>query len=141
MLWADDLILLSLDQKTSQLQLDQLSKFCNQWGIEINKIKTKVVIFGSKNKSYPSNNLFLNGEPLEVVDSYCYLGIILHKSGKFNIAIKDLKNKAMRSIFGLKRTVNRSKLSFRSLTTLFDSLIKPIILYGAPIWPGRQPYQ
>ena len=28
----------------------------------------------------------------------------------------------------------RSKLSFRALTTLFDSLIKPIILYGSPIW-------
>ena len=28
----------------------------------------------------------------------------------------------------------RSKLSFKALTMLFDSLIKPIILYGAPIW-------
>ena len=40
----------------------------------------------------------------------------------------------MRAFFGLKRTVIRSKLSFKALTTLFDSLIKPIILYGAPIW-------
>ena len=28
----------------------------------------------------------------------------------------------------------RSKLSFKALLTLFDSLIKPILLYGAPIW-------
>ena len=40
----------------------------------------------------------------------------------------------MRAFFGLKRAVLRSKLSFKALTTLFDSLIKPIILYGAPIW-------
>ncbi len=26
------------------------------------------------------------------------------------------------------------KLSFKALITLFDSLIKPILLYGAPIW-------
>ena len=40
----------------------------------------------------------------------------------------------MRAFFGLKRSVIRSKLSFKSLSTLFDSLIKPILLYGAPIW-------
>ena len=45
-----------------------------------------------------------------------------------------LKTKAMRAFFGLKGTVNKSKISFRAQTTLFDSLIKPIALYGAPIW-------
>ena len=40
----------------------------------------------------------------------------------------------MRAFFGLKRSVIRSKLSFNALTTLFDSLIKPIVLYGAPVW-------
>ncbi|NRB82002.1 MAG: reverse transcriptase family protein [Saccharospirillaceae bacterium] len=139
LLWADDLILLSLDEKTAQSQIDQLSKFCKQWGIEINKLKTKRVIFGSKNKRNPSQKLFINGEILETVESYCYLGVILHESGNFAIAINDLKNKAMRALFGLKRTVNRTKLSFRSLTTLFDSLIKPIILYDAPIWTPTLP--
>ena len=132
LLWADDLILLALDENTIQLQLDRLSKFCKDWGIEINELKTKTIIFG-KNKINPNTKFYLNNKPLEIVDSYCYLGIILHKNGKFKVAIENLKNKAMRSLFGLKRTVNRSKLSFRALTTLFDSLIKPIILYGAPI--------
>ena len=138
LLWADDLILLSLDHATSQLQLDKLANFCDQWGIEINKLKTKVVIFGS-NKSCTHATYMLNGEPLEVVDSYCYLGIILHKSGSLQYSIKDLKCKATRAMFGLKRTVNRSKLSFRALTTLFDSLIKPILLYGAPVWMPTLP--
>jgi hypothetical protein len=48
-------------------------------------------------------------------------------------------NKAMRALFGLKRSINKTKLSFRSLTTLFDSLIKPIALYGAPIWTPTLP--
>ena len=33
----------------------------------------------------------------------------------------------------MKRVIIRSKLSFKALITLFDSLIKPIVLYGAPI--------
>ena len=134
LLWADDLILLSLDEKNAQFQLDQLALYCDKWGIEINKLKTKRVIFGRKNKSVNYQELFINGEILETAESYCYLGIILHESGNFKPAVNDLKIKATRAFFGLKRTVNRTKLSFRSLTTLFDSLIKPISLYGAPLW-------
>ena len=45
----------------------------------------------------------------------------------------ELKKKAIRALYGLKNTVHKPTLSFRSLTTLFDSLIKPIVLYGAPV--------
>ena len=136
LLWADDLILLSLDQETTQKQLDILGKFCNEWGIEINELKTKAVIFGKKTLKQDVQNIrfTLNGSDLEVVDSYCYLGFELHQSGQVQIAQQNLKTKAMRAFFGLKRVVMRSKLSFKALLTLFDSLIKPILLYGAPIW-------
>ena len=110
--------------------------------IEVNEQKTKAVIFGSddKNKGNDNNLSFsINGKHLEIVDSYCYLGIILHKSGKLTEAKSSLKTKAMRAFYGLKRTINRTKLSFRALSTLFDSLIKPIILYGSPIWTPYSP--
>ena len=134
LLWADDLILLSLDSKTCQSQLDRLSNFCQVWGIEINELKTQVVIFGSKTTDRGNESFLLNGKSLQVVESYCYLGIILHQSGSMKLAQQNLKTKAMRAFFGLKRSVIRSKLSFKALSTLFDSLIKPIVLYGAPIW-------
>ena len=134
LLWADDLILLSLDQNTCQSQLKSLATFCQNWGIEINELKTQVVIFGKEAMSVNSLNLQLNGKPLAVVDSYCYLGISLHQSGDVKLAQQSLKTKAMRAFFGLKRVILRAKLSFKALSTLFDSLIKPIVLYGAPIW-------
>ena len=136
LLWADDLIMLSLSQKAFKYQLEQLGKYCNEWGIEINEIKTQVMIFGQKEKYTHCRNLVFNlqGKDLKVVESYCYLGIVLHNSGELRTAQSTLKLKAMRAFFGLKRTIIRSKLSFKALNTLFDSLIKPIVLYGAPIW-------
>ena len=131
------MILLSLNKSTAQLQLNKLAKFCTDWGIEINELKTKAVVFGKKFNAEISNietQFTLDGKPLEVVDSYCYLGITLHCSGELRTAQKNLKVKAMRAFYGLKRVVMRSKLSFKALTTLFDSLIKPIVMYGAPIW-------
>ena len=135
LLWADDLILLALDAQTAQSQLNALANFCTRWGIEINELKTQAVIFGEKfmqNNTTPNFNL--NGTPLQIVNKYCYLGIVLDKNGSVITAQNDLKTKAMRAFFGLKRSVMRSKLSFKAICTLFDSLIKPILLYGAPIW-------
>ena len=134
LLWADDLILLALDHKTLQTQLNILDTFCRQWGIDINVSKTKVMIFNNNNNRGSFQDLYLGNRLLEVVDSYCYLGINIHNSGSFTLARHELRKKAMRSLYGLKNTVNKTKLSHRSLCTLFDSLIKPIILYGAPIW-------
>ena len=134
LLWADDLILLSLDKITAQKQLDTLEKFCQSWGIEINELKTQVVIFQKESPPTTGVKFELNGSPIKIVESYCYLGIILHHSGSVSPAENNLKTKAMRAFFGLKRAVFRSKLSFKALLTLFDSLIKPIVLYGAPIW-------
>ena len=136
LLWADDLIMLSLSPETCQTQLDILGKFCTDWGIEINEIKTQVMLCGNNSGNNVATNLNfqLQGNRLEIVDTYCYLGIIIHKSGELRTAQLNLKTKAMRAFLGLKRNVIRSKLSFKALTTLFDSLIKPIALYGAPIW-------
>ena len=127
LLWANDLILLSLNPETAQSQINVLGKFCNDWRIEVNEIKTKVLIFGkNKNSDYSNINFSLQGNPLELVELYCYLGIILHETGELRTAQVNLKMKAMRAFFGLKRTIIRSKLSFKSLLILFDSLIKPI---------------
>ena len=99
-----------------------------------NELKTQVVIFQKESPLKFDGQFILNNKPLEIVEGYCYLGILLHHSGKVAPAETSLKTKAMRAFFGLKRSVMRSKLSFNALSTLFDSLIKPIVLYGAPVW-------
>ena len=134
LLWADDLIMLSLSPENCQLQINALGKFCNEWGIEINEVKTQIIIFGKNSVELGDLKFTLLGNVLKIVENYCYLGLILTRTGELKTAHITLKNKAIRAFFGLKRTVIRSKLSFKALNTLFDSLIKPIVLYGAPIW-------
>ena len=133
LLWADDLILLALDSETLQNQLNLLAAYCKEWGVEINIAKTKLVRFNSKFDGRAATRFNLGNEIVKETDSYCYLGIEIHKSGSFTLARSELKKKALRALYGLKSTVNKTKISFRALTTLFDSLIKPIVLYGAPI--------
>ena len=124
LLWADDIIMLSLNPETCQAQLDILGKFCEDWGIEVNEMKTQVMIFGQNKKQLLSNDvsLKLQNKALKIVDTYCYLGIVLHDSGELRTAQSTMKTKAMRAFFGLKSTAICSKLSFKALTTRFDFL-------------------
>ena len=125
-----ELILLPLNPKTVQNQINVLGKFCTDWGIKVNEIKTKVVIFGKdKTSDYSNINFSLQGNPLEIVESYWYLGIILHETGELRTAQVNLQIKGIRAFFRLNRTTIMSKHSFKSLLILFDSLIKPITLY------------
>ena len=48
MLWADDLILVSNTSSGLQKQLNGLHKFCSRNMMVMNKLKTKVMVFGTK---------------------------------------------------------------------------------------------
>ena len=48
LLWADDLVLLSLDEHSLQKNLNVLETFCVTWGLEVNVKKTKIVNYEKK---------------------------------------------------------------------------------------------
>ena len=76
LLWADDLILMALDQESLQKLLNCLSEFCTNWGLSVNPDKTKVMVFNKSGKSYHSDKEFSLGKvKLQHTSIYCYLGL------------------------------------------------------------------
>ena len=93
LLWANDLILLSLNRKTAQDQVRKLQNYCNDWGLEVNTSKTKLIIFNNEGKLVVS--LQLGQDTIQQVDKYCYLGLQLSANGDFSkIASEELTTKA-----------------------------------------------
>ena len=64
---------------------------------------TKCIEFleGAKSK----NSFYYHNMKLENVNEYTYLGIKFHKSGKFNIAIKDRMAKASRAMYIIRQAL------------------------------------
>ena len=133
LLWADDLVLLAVDTVSLQHNIDILAEFCKTWKLEINLKKTKVVTFKHSKSCDNSDLFYLNNSVIEQTKSYCYLGIVFHESGNFHIALNELRKKALRAVYSLKNSIIKSSLSIRSLLNLFDSLIKPVLLYGCQV--------
>ena len=134
LMYADDLILLSETKEGLQKQIDKLSDYCDQWKLNINLKKTKIMIFNRGNnliKSvFTANNVLL-----ENVKSMKYLGFIINaKNCSFSPTLDHLCVKAHRVIYALNSKIKISKYPIKLALKLFNTLIKPILLYGSEVW-------
>ena len=88
----------------------------------------------SKGKVRNLPQILMDGEILEVVYSYCYLGIKFNYDGKFREAQRDLYDKGSRAMFSLLAKCRKLNFPMDIQLKLFDSVIKPIVLYACEIW-------
>lgn len=135
LLWADDLILLSLQLSSLQKLLDILGDYCTTWGLSVNIKKTQVMVFNSQGRLLKLNHKFsLGSKIIEQTRSYTYLGLTITLSGSFTQAMDDRRKKALGALFSLKRCIDMRFLSPRALFKLYDSLVKPVLTYGCQVW-------
>ena len=135
--FADDLVILSESEIGLQNSLVKLDTYCKNWGLTINAGKTKVVVFNKPfTKKIRNLNFHVGDNIIEVKSSYTYLGIEISNTGAFFKSHDNLYKKAIRAQYSV-----YSSLDVRADTPnapiflrLFDSLLKPIILYGSEIW-------
>lgn len=133
LLYADDLVLCSSSREGLQNQLHQLYEYCNQWGLTVNLKKTKAMHFNKKG-ILPTECFKYNDNELEYAQTYKYLGIDIHCTGSFQVAIQNLYEKAVKAMFKLTRSICNYKPSSSTMFHLFDMMVKPILLYNCEIW-------
>ena len=133
LLWADDLLLLSLSKEGLQKCLNNLREYCQKWALTVNGEKTKVMIF-SKGKSVKANLTFGTNE-IECVNNFHYLGFQISHDMKLKTIIDDRHSKATKMSKMVLRALRTStNVSTKLLMSLFDKQIAPILLYGSSIW-------
>ena len=135
LLFADDLIILSLNKEDLQTKLDTLNEYCLKWGLKVNTKKTKVMIFNKAGATIKKHKLKFQGNTLETASAYTYLGFVFVPSGKPHAGIENLVNKARKAWFTIQRSLLKSKeKTVNTYLKLFDTIVKPILLYGCETW-------
>ena len=85
--------------------------------------KEKSYYFNKSGKIFRSE-FKLGNQPIQVTDSYVYLGITFTPSGSFSLAQKKLYNKATRSLYSFLSEVNiYNGASVSTVLKLFGSLV------------------
>ena len=122
-------MLLSESKYDLQCALDVFGSYCAEWKLTVNTEKTKVLIFSS-GRPRKTDRYYYNGEQLEIVNEYKYLGIMFSRSGKFAKTKKYLSEQANKAMFSLLRKIRTLNLPITLQIELFNKTIKPILLYG-----------
>ena len=127
LLYADDLILLSSSAKGLNCCLDKLHRYCNKWELELNKKKSKIMIFNFGGKQI--NGSFKYGElSLEITSQYCYLGVEIKPSGTFTVAKDVPADKARKAMMPLISTIFQFRIPIsRALLIYFTLLYRPLL--------------
>ena len=134
LLWADDLIMTSTTTADAHNQLNGLSNYCSKHRSIVNSVKTKFMVYGKLDNVC----LYFNGQALEQVTEYDYLGNIVRSVERttndvFAENYEYLCNKARRSIFSIfKKTKNFGSLPPKIRIYLFDSLYDLYLYMDAP---------
>ena len=135
LLWADDQVLLALDADSLQKLLNCLHDYAEKWELSVNINKTSVMVFKTSSRLLKCAYGFKLGNlDIAPVRKYCYLGIQFSLNGSFKQAIDELRKKALRSFFSMRRIIDTRALSTSTMLKLIDSLVKPAATYGCPVW-------
>jgi hypothetical protein len=133
LLFADDIALFSTDKVSLQRQLDSIAEYSNKWGLKINVNKTKICIF-EKRKTVSDFQWYIYNNKIEIVDTFCYLGVVFKHTGNLKDAAKTLHEQALKAYNNLLSVFNRVKIDLKTKLSMFDTLVVPILLYGSEIW-------
>ena len=138
LLYADDIALISTTKEGLQNSLALLGDFCKAKKLTVNLKKTQVVVFNDprSSKAIKKKESFLyKGEPLEIVDTYTYLGVVFERGGKWTCT-KSNNIKAMRkALFAMMHRIQDLRIQAPYLLcSLFDTLIAPVVSYGCEMW-------
>ena len=139
LIWADDILLLSLSKEGLNQIIGLLSSYCEQNRLTLNKEKTKCMVF-NKTGRVIRTPFYFRGTLLETVKSYKYLGFTVTPSGEIYSGLKDLRDRATKAWYKIK---GRLGINFRKyidhIDVIFKNLIQPILLYCSDFWGCLKP--
>ena len=134
LMYADDTVLFSRSVTGLQSMLDTLALYTEKWSLTVNVAKTKIMVFRNGGIVKPQEHWVYKGEDIEIVDEFCYLGIVFYYNGKFHRTQKQLSLQCRKAVFALKRKCSQMSFNHHTLLSLFDTYISSISYYGCEVW-------
>ena len=135
LLFADDLITGADTVGRLQQMINVIDLFCQKWGLTVNLLKTKVMVFRNGGPLRSNEKWYFNGKLLEVVNAYKYLGTMFSPKLVWTLCQKTLAAQAKKGLYLLRKyNYACNNLPIDVQFELFDSMIAPILLYSAEVW-------
>ncbi len=139
LVYADDICLMASSPGQLQALIDALASYCATLHLEISVPKTKVMIVA--NVSTVLVAFTCNGNPVEQVTSFRYLGLHFHQSGAISHVIQPIKAKAGGSWATVQRrhSLLQCGKAINLHLRLLHAILVPVMQYGCEVWGMHSP--
>lgn len=135
LLFADDVVLLSSTPRGLQNQLNVLNDACKRLYLKINLEKTKVIVFRKGGFLGAAEKWHIDGNNLEIVNEYNYLGFLFTTKMSINKGVEALAQKGRKACFECVKNISKLReITRKSYFKIFDTQIQPILLYASEMW-------
>ena len=135
LLFADDIALISTTPVGLQNQIDSLALVSKSLHLKVNVAKTKVMVFRKGGRLSKREKWFLDGQLLEVVNQYKYLGFVFTTKLSIEITLDDLAVRGKRKGIQVLRVLwSLYNMQTRVFTNLLDAQVQSSLLYASEIW-------
>ncbi|KAK4467973.1 hypothetical protein MN116_000243 [Schistosoma mekongi] len=128
--FANDLALLAHTHQQMQAKTISVAATSASVGLNIHKGRGKILKYNTGS----TNPIQLDGETLEEVNTFTYLGSIIDEKGGSDADVKTRIGKARAAFLQLKNIWNSKQISTNLKVRLFNSNVKTVLLYGAETW-------
>jgi hypothetical protein len=136
LLYVNDLALMSHTPTGLHKHVDVLQAFCCERQLTMNVKKTKVVVFEARKSVCQAFQY--EGETIEQLNSFKYLGVELHDTKGMQAAIQQLTMSGKKVVFALRHRCAEPHIFDPSLECqLFDALVKLVLSYGCEVWSNH----
>jgi hypothetical protein len=134
LLYADDLGLVSHSQAGLQAQMHLLRGYSGLWQIFVNVATTRGMVFQHPGSVAVSLHLTYDGSEVEVVDAFCYLGVVFHHTAPFSDAGLVRAATGHTAVMAMTQRCRELGIHDPALRLrLFDALVRPVMLYGIAV--------
>ncbi|VDP54974.1 unnamed protein product [Schistosoma margrebowiei] len=135
LVFADDLVLLSHMQQQMQEKTTSVAAAPAAVGLNIHKGKSKIIRYSAACTS----PITLDGEDLEDVNTFTYLGSFIYELGGSDADVKVRIGKAKAAYLQLKNNWNSKQLSTNIKVRIFNTNVKMVLLFRREPGELRQP--
>ncbi len=117
-----------------QHSLHLLYAYCEQWGLDVNCDKTKVMVFRKRGPTRANETWSFNGQNIEVVNDFNYLGVVFNYTGSFVLNNQALSGKGLKAMNVLLMNIRKHNIPPKCMGQLFDAFVSSTLNYACEVW-------
>ena len=137
LLYQDDILLMSVNERTMQNMLDIAEDLQERNLLKFNNEKSQLMCMRYNRKKVEENSLMLNGKKLPTTIKYKYLGDVKNYKGNIEETINDRCQKCLRIINEISCLTKKPTLKQHRIEVslkLINMILIPKLLYSCETW-------